>query len=706
MPRRSRWLAVPVSLLLPVFIALLAWWSPSEVTLDIGGYQDTQYIQNFFDRERTESTTGRWTEPVATLVLPTPNWPALLTLQLAVSPSVSSAHLVIPRGVLALLAPKRDDRPQFHEVRTVHVLLVPGHAWDARASIAFVTPAASASPSDSRQLGMLVRSTSLSSITRPWLWPPLSPLLALMLITGSCWLGLWLISSVLTASGGATLIGGILAWAWGWHRLWVDPYLWPLGIGLLWLVGVLLLARFRWRDTLPISALFSLLLVESLGLVLWEFYRYDWVGLWTWRGLPLLIVPLAVLLLMIGQMHTARLIGLIIVILLVFGVQSYASLWARDWASDFAPLFRGPRAIWRGEQLYQISDLRANPLGAVYKYPPFFTFVMGPFTLLSPGIAFQTWKAVQVILVLLAAWMIWRAEGGVWQRWSTVWLLALLAFFQPIIDTIRYGQVDALILVLLAGGLWAIRRNHWWLFGVLLAVATLIKLYPAYLLLLVLIRGRKEGLYGFTGGLIILGAISVLVLGPDVHLTYLTEVLPRSGGGTAWVENQTINGFVARLSITSVLSLVPVDGAFVTGATYVAFAFVTLLASWWSMAWSDDRAYSLLIVAMLIVLPVSWIHYHTVLLIPLYVVFAHLEQAERLEWSRVVPLALACALLCFGNQWTFFDRTLHGPFWQLVLSYKLYGLLLLLLAIGLPARSRRHGDLRIEAPSVSHLETA
>jgi hypothetical protein len=31
--------------------------------------------------------------------------------------------------------------------------------------------------------------------------------------------------------------------------------------------------------------------------------------------------------------------------------------------------------------------------------------------------------------------------------------------------------------------------------------------------------------------------------------------------------------------------------------------------------------------------------------------------------------------------WTFFATTLHGPFWQLILSYKFYGMLLLYGAI-------------------------
>jgi RsiW-degrading membrane proteinase PrsW (M82 family) len=79
-------------------------------------------------------------------------------------------------------------------------------------------------------------------------------------------------------------------------------------------------------------------------------------------------------------------------------------------------------------------------------------------------------------------------------------------------------------------------------------------------------------------------------------------------------------------------------------------------------------------------------HYAAVLLIPFYQLFVRLEQqppqTNALPWRVLLLYALAWLLLCYGNQWTFFDRTMYdGPLWVLVLSYKFYGLLLLWFAL-------------------------
>nr|MCU0495606.1 hypothetical protein [Chloroflexaceae bacterium] len=76
----------------------------------------------------------------------------------------------------------------------------------------------------------------------------------------------------------------------------------------------------------------------------------------------------------------------------------------------------------------------------------------------------------------------------------------------------------------------------------------------------------------------------------------------------------------------------------------------------------------------------------TLLLIPFFQVFASAEQrSHRWRWPLVGCYLLAWALLAQGDMWAFFSRVAYGPFWQLILSYKFYGLLLLYLAI---ARTR------------------
>lgn len=675
-------------LLLPILIGVGGWWGDTQIALTIGEPHDSRYLEGFHARETSGGMRWRWTTQAARLTLPLLHGAVAMTLQGAVAPAAGYVTMVVPGGAVSLPGPGTISGDSAPVLRQYMVFLAPTPSWVGRTDIQFISARGEPGITDQRILGLLLRFVNLEGLGGSPMQLPLGPLISLALLT----IGIWLLLRLGMASQGmavigATCIGSICAWAWGWHRLWVDPYLWVLVMASGWIIGTVAGMRLRTTDTVSPAKLYGLLMAGSVSLVLWSFARYGWANVWSWRGLPLLLFPCAFLLVYAPTRWRSGIVTVAMLVALAFAAGSYASIWHKDWATDFAPLYRGPRAFWQGQGLYQLADISANRFSAVYKYPPFFAMIMWPFLHLSPGPAFQTWKVVQALLIGVSAVMLWFAETRDWRRWSTLWLVLVVALFQPIIDALRYGQVDALLLPLLATGLWAIRRERWAVFGALLAVAALIKLYPAYLLLLPLLRKRWSGLWGFLGAGMGLTALALLIMGPAVHVTYLRDVLPLSGGGTAWVENQTINGFLYRLINTTAITLAPGNNAIIEWATYGTAVVVTLLALWWSRELADDVAYALLITSMLIVLPVAWIHYQTLLLIPLYVVFVQAERSGGLRWSRAVPLVMAWALLCFGNQWTFFDRVMYGPFWQFILSYKLYGLVLLFGVIGLPTKT-------------------
>ncbi|HYF66218.1 MAG TPA: glycosyltransferase family 87 protein, partial [Herpetosiphonaceae bacterium] len=353
----------------------------------------------------------------------------------------------------------------------------------------------------------------------------------------------------------------------------------------------------------------------------------------------------------------------------------------KDYADDFKALFRGPRAFLNGEPLYDLAAIEANHLGNSYKYPPFFVLVMAPLTGIPFGPAIQLWRALNLACVLGAAWFLWRGGKQPLRSWSSLALLLLLLSLQPIHDSLRYGQVDGIIVLGVAAAYWALRRGRWGWVGVALALPIAMKLYPAFLLLHAGVRRRWRALLAAAVATAALTLLGIALLGWPVHATYLASVLPGSGGGTAWVENQTINGFLNRLGASSV-ALLPDGGGVVSWLTYLG---ALALAAWTarrSLDRDEGAGYGLWVLAMLIAVPISWIHYEALLLVPLFHIFVVAERRARpLEWRWVFVYALAWMLLAYGNQWTFFNRLWLGPAWALALSYKWYGLLLLWLAL-------------------------
>ncbi|GAC1535168.1 MAG: hypothetical protein NVS2B7_04000 [Herpetosiphon sp.] len=673
-------------LLLPLLIAGAQWLQPRSISLQAGDQRTDRFFHNFYPRERWERGAGRWSSPGASFELPAPRSVAIGRFKLATT-ATRAVQIGQAAGVGIRLP--RAPRGTASQMRQYAVLLVDRNVW-WRGQFHFdvkVTEGDEGTSADPRKLGVFVEEIRVAGLGRGPLVPPLVPLGALICLIVLMWM-LLRIGQVGEAAAAITaaVVGSVLALGWLGERLWVEPYLWQVVAGLGWVVALAALARWRHAVVVPAPVLLGLLLADACGIVVWGFGAQRFSSLWNWTALPLLLL-LPALSLFVLPTNGRRIAGA--AILVIGGVYAVAVIRAQVWrvgAVDFAALFQGPHDAWHGQALYHLDDIRRNPFADIYKYPPFFALLMAPLTGMDATSAFRTWVVVQGAALLVGAGVIWYVAGAYARRWSTVWLILLLALFKPLTDSLRYGQPDALLFLLVALGFWASSRQRWVTFGIVIGIATAIKLYPAYLLLLPLIRGRWRAVGGWGMGLAGCTLASIVALGPAVHLIYLRDVLPHSGGGTAWVENQTINGFLARFDSQATLALVPLRNPAIMAATYAAALAGTIFVGWWCRRLPDDLAYGLVITTLLIVLPAAWFHYEVLLLLPLYLLFVEGERTGGLPWKQGLPFGIAAALLCFGNQWTFYNRTLHGPFWELVLSYKFYGLLVLCVALCLAAK--------------------
>jgi uncharacterized membrane protein len=314
-------------------------------------------------------------------------------------------------------------------------------------------------------------------------------------------------------------------------------------------------------------------------------------------------------------------------------------------------------------------------------------------------------------LLALAAFALLRAYRLRLRSWPAAGLLLVLLSLRPIADTLRYGQVDIPLLALIALALWSLRRERQWAWGAWIGVAAALKLYPAYLLGLALARRSWRPVAGAALSVLLLSLASLLAFGWETHGTFLSRVLASTGVGTTWVENQTFGGLISRLLSPELVALVPDRHPLVRPLSLAWAAALTALTLWLTRpaAMRPDLAFGLWVTAMLLALPAAWIHYQVVLLVPLLQALVLAEEGpEGLPWPAVACYALAWALLAHGNMWTFYGSELYGPFWQLLLSYKFYGLLLLYGAQILGARSvwLALANSGTEPPPAAHLPTS
>lgn len=360
---------------------------------------------------------------------------------------------------------------------------------------------------------------------------------------------------------------------------------------------------------------------------------------------------------------------------------------------DFWILFKGAREWFRGGSLYDLQAVRENHFGHVFKVPPFYGMLFVPFVQ-QDGLMILFWHRIINMTILMLTMLILLRELKI-ALFSAMGAGILLVFnTRAIADTVAYGQIDILLLLLLTLALFLARRGCDGWAGAAIALATLFKLYPALLLAFFLVKRQWRAFIGFGIAMLVCNGIALAVMGWEMHRIYLFEVIPAIGGGTAWVENQTLNGFVSRIFASSVTATI-YHHPTVSLITYIGFGVgvggAMLLSLWRAERTSIRYAlqFSLYILLLVLVVPAAWIHYQTILILPWVIILLTYSQTVGVSRWLGILVALAYSLLSYGNQWSFYTGHIMGGLTVFGISFKFYGMLLLLLVIILGIVSKR-----------------
>ncbi|WP_308071316.1 glycosyltransferase family 87 protein [Streptomyces spinosus] len=318
----------------------------------------------------------------------------------------------------------------------------------------------------------------------------------------------------------------------------------------------------------------------------------------------------------------------------------------------------------------RIYDYRVPGTAYGFTYPPFAAVAMLPLALLGRTAAIAASLLVNlaalVVVLRVLAWPHGRGQG--WYRWALC--LCLLALFEPLRDTVSFGQVNLVLLALVLGDSWLLAsgRGRWAGAGIGLAAA--VKLTPALFVGLLLLAGRRRA--AGTATAVALAATSLAAWAdPAASRFYWTEALwdTRRVGRLDYVSNQSLQGVLARLGET--------------GRPLWATVVLLTLCVW---AWRGRRAavtgdwpaaFALTGAAACLVSPVTWVH-HLVWLLPSFAVL--------IRAGRPRTAAVLYAVLCTSVVWLWFDDAsgLDG-----FLGGSLYTWISLGLLLGLPVGQSR-----------------
>jgi len=281
---------------------------------------------------------------------------------------------------------------------------------------------------------------------------------------------------------------------------------------------------------------------------------------------------------------------------------------------------------------------------------PFSTLAVYPLTSLPPLTAKRCWIAINLALLLAALYLLRAATQLSWRR------LALIAALSvPLRVNLTYGQYYVLLLFLLALAYWLYARARRFLSGVAVGLASGLKVFPVILLVYFLRKRDWKAFLGGVAGTAFSATVSLLVFGWNLNRTYLLQVLPATLRGEALdpynLKLGSLASLLHRLFIYEPLSNPhPALHAPALFAILHPLLQMAVLAPALLLAVPADRQprqlrleWAAIIVASLALSTSPSTYLFTILIFPVCLLLAALEQRHRNLWTAVL-LALYAAI--------------------------------------------------------------
>lgn len=259
----------------------------------------------------------------------------------------------------------------------------------------------------------------------------------------------------------------------------------------------------------------------------------------------------------------------------------------------------------------------------LYVYPPVLADMLVPFSLVSAALAGKVWLALNIVALLITAWLTGRILGiPLVSPASTVLFFGVFVLFSTGMCLI-WGQVTIVLLLLWTLGMRWYQQDLKGLSAIVLALAAAIKLTPLLVILPMLIWRDWRWLRSFCGTLVFLFGAVCLLNGLAPLQDFVSNVVPAMSGGIPNAENKSLISSVQLLWVAlhhGQLANVTMQVPHPVLAIAKALAAFTILAAMFLLIRigprmrMPDRIMTFALIALLsaVVSPVAWKHAYVV----------------------------------------------------------------------------------------------
>ena len=363
---------------------------------------------------------------------------------------------------------------------------------------------------------------------------------------------------------------------------------------------------------------------------------------------------------------------------------------------DAAVFFEGGRRLLHAEPLYEGSSAADGFIG-----PPFQAMFFAPFAAIaaaSPLLARILWQALNLACFGLGVWLTLKALDAVGDRagqpqapWLPMLFAPLAAILLPTLTNFEHQNMNALLLALIAAATWQMTLGFATAAGILVGIATALKIFPAFLILYFVARRYWTAAIAAMVTTIVLSVAPLAIYGAG--FTDLVKTFWRLGN-SGWPirgNNQSLIAAVDRLTLGFVQTPVSAAGVreaadappalalFAVLALVLVGTFVVTIAKTPRRPSFIPCEMAMATILAILLSPIAWDHYWTMMLPAFLVVYVAAQ--ERRRGSAVRYAFWSAAILTTGLS----PMTLGGAGFNLVRERSAYTVAALILYVTLVA---------------------
>ncbi|MEI6515274.1 MAG: glycosyltransferase family 87 protein [bacterium] len=225
---------------------------------------------------------------------------------------------------------------------------------------------------------------------------------------------------------------------------------------------------------------------------------------------------------------------------------------SRAGLSPYINHFSHTPPVWDGVGVFQHSR---------FLYPPLVAVLFHPLALLPYHVAKYFWMLANLLAVFASLCVAIRVSAPTLRNHYSWGMILFLLMFSPLLILLERGQIDGISLVLVTTSIALIATGKRpGVSGVLIALATLLKLHTILLLPFLVLRGKWRVIAGFVIGTLFILMLSVMLCGRSALVRYAKVEFPRiSAFGEGGTRDMRADNSVIS-SLRPVSSLVTKEG--------------------------------------------------------------------------------------------------------------------------------------------------